>query len=70
MVPWKLPKKTYEPGNLQHQIEDEKDVIYQRFYHVFIEGELDSLVDLNRCRILKTGFDRDNYYVIIEKLQC
>jgi hypothetical protein len=48
--------------------EEEKDVVYQRFYHVFVEGELNQLVEAaGGVKITEHGYDRDNWYVIATK---
>jgi hypothetical protein len=42
--------------------------VYQRYYHLFIQGELDQLVEaLPQTRILESGYDKDNWYVIVTK---
>ncbi|KAI9595096.1 S-adenosyl-L-methionine-dependent methyltransferase [Syncephalis fuscata] len=42
--------------------------VYQRYYHLFVEGELDALVEsLPHTHIAQSGYDRDNWYLIITK---
>ena len=56
MVSW----KTTEEG---------KPVTYQRYYHLFCKGELDQLcLQTKQCMIEEAGYDRDNHYVILEKI--
>ena len=46
-----------------------QQVVYDRYYHLFKQGELDALcIDTKMCEIVKSGYDRDNYYVIIKKI--
>ncbi|RKO84204.1 S-adenosyl-L-methionine-dependent methyltransferase [Blyttiomyces helicus] len=46
----------------------EADVVYQRYYHMFVKGELDALVgQVPGAAIVQTGYDRDNWYVVAEK---
>ena len=53
MVPWQTNNETYK-----------------RYYHVFIKGELDELVNsLNMGTITKSGYDRDNWFIIVTKNQ-
>ena len=43
--------------------------IYKRYYHVFIEGELEKLIDkVQGVKIIKSYFDHANWAIIIEKL--
>jgi len=54
MVPWKVIK-TGE--------------VYERFYYLFENGELETLVEKSNTdvKIIENGYQRDNYYVIIQK---
>ena len=59
-VPWNLQKKY---GN-----QDESIKIYNRYYYLFEKNELEQLVRKtnNNIKIIESGFQKDNYYVIIE----
>ncbi|KAJ3282334.1 tRNA methyltransferase, has a role in tRNA modification [Borealophlyctis nickersoniae] len=47
---------------------DTGDVVYQRYYHLFVKGELDELFrDAGCVREMISGYDRDNWYVIATK---
>nr|CAG8492399.1 14414_t:CDS:2 [Entrophospora candida] len=61
-VPWVIPKdKNYE--------DRKQNVVFKRYYHLFKKGELDELViNTNLAKILKSGYDKDNWYVIAEKI--
>jgi len=40
-----------------------------RYYHLFKKGELDDLVDQIKIgKVVETGYDRDNWYVIAERI--
>ncbi|KAL7326107.1 tRNA methyltransferase, has a role in tRNA modification [Mucor circinelloides] len=58
-VPWKLtPKK----GQKEEEV---SDAVYNRYYHLFKQGELDDLFrQVEGVEIETTGYDRDNHYVI------
>ncbi|KAH6566580.1 hypothetical protein BASA50_004904 [Batrachochytrium salamandrivorans] len=72
-VPWKMPKNIY--GSVPERQEpapsgDESDVVYQRYYHMFVTKELDALVEeVSPGAVITSGYDRDNHYVIVEKPQ-
>ncbi|XP_065207939.1 alkylated DNA repair protein alkB homolog 8 [Planococcus citri] len=59
LVPWKLKQK-----------QDESEVpTFLRFYHVFSEGELESLCKrIPGNRVMKSYYDQGNWCVILEKL--
>jgi len=40
-----------------------------RYYHLFKKGELDDLVNqIEIGKVVETGYDRDNWYVIAERI--
>jgi hypothetical protein len=42
--------------------------IYKRYYHVFVEGELENLVqEVQGVTLVKSYFDHANWAVIIQK---
>ncbi|KAG0047603.1 tRNA methyltransferase, has a role in tRNA modification [Gryganskiella cystojenkinii] len=42
--------------------------VYNRYYHLFHKGELEDLVvKTNKASIIQTGYDRDNWWCILEK---
>jgi tRNA (uracil-5-)-methyltransferase TRM9 len=58
LIPWNLQKK-YNEGNCE---------ILDRYYHLFDQGELESLIShFNNVKIIENGYQKDNWYVIIEK---
>ncbi|KAI8914883.1 hypothetical protein PhCBS80983_g05132 [Powellomyces hirtus] len=75
-VPWKMPKNVYLPEGSaaanttpNTTVEEEGgDVVYQRYYHLFKEGELEEIVGRSEGAIIDmSGYDRDNWYVIVTK---
>ncbi|KAJ1881267.1 tRNA methyltransferase, has a role in tRNA modification [Coemansia sp. RSA 486] len=59
LVPWVVPGSRQENGS---------EMVYQRYYHLFKEGELSDLVDaVGGCAIEQVGYDRDNWYVVAVK---
>ena len=79
-VSWKMPKEKYglikgeeeQTKSEEKQAkttEEDRDETYHRYYHLFVKGELDSLVEQTKmAKILETGYDRDNWYVIAERI--
>ncbi|KAJ3216553.1 Alkylated DNA repair protein alkB 8 [Clydaea vesicula] len=83
-VTWKIPKEnqqlSIEDSKLQnHSFVSKKlkemdinnqtgEICYKRYYHLFKEGELESLCEGLDCKIFKNGYDKDNWWVILEKL--
>ncbi|CAG8748425.1 11495_t:CDS:2 [Gigaspora margarita] len=59
-VPWVIPA---DKNN-----QDKKEIIYNRYYHLFKKGELDELIESTGiAQIVKTDYDKDNWYVIARK---
>ncbi|KAJ3236430.1 Alkylated DNA repair protein alkB 8 [Chytriomyces hyalinus] len=54
------PKVVVKSGN--------ENIVYQRYYHVFVKGELDQVVEAaGGLEVDKSGYDRDNWYIIATK---
>ena len=59
LIPWKLQKK-YNKG---------ENETYNRYYHLFDEGELEDLLQhFDNIYIKKKGYKYNNWYVIISKM--
>ncbi|KAG0257748.1 tRNA methyltransferase, has a role in tRNA modification [Mortierella polycephala] len=62
---------TQTPG-VEEQIPEQKELaapVYNRYYHLFQKGELEDLVlKTNKASILQQGYDRDNWWCILEKI--
>ncbi|KAJ1654083.1 tRNA methyltransferase, has a role in tRNA modification [Dispira simplex] len=77
MVPWVVPANTTAGGSQPHftdtapSQEEEFEKVFHRYYHLFKEGELESLVErsnLSHCvEVSQRGYDRDNWYVVLTK---
>ena len=60
-----------QSGDSQHipqkvQAQPQEQVLH-RYYHLFYKGELEDLCTDLPCLITKSGYDRDNHYVILTK---
>ncbi|MED6131373.1 tRNA methyltransferase, has a role in tRNA modification [Stylosanthes scabra] len=77
-VPWHLPYHRAEISGASAQAlasglatrDDKKGaVVYNRYYHVFSEGELESLTTgINNVRVVDQFFDKSNWCIILEKI--
>lgn len=52
MVPWKT-------------VEDGKEVVYQRYYHLYKSGDLEADVHTVGGHVVRSGYDKDNWWAII-----
>ena len=85
LVPWSMPRK-YQHSEHRSSIDTEEDgaveasknQIYQRYYHVFVKGELEDLL-MNTIQMIQisdplaskmtvhieqSGYERDNWYIL------
>jgi len=77
-VPWHLPFHRAEIGGASAAAlekgfakKDEKKgtVVYNRYYHVFVEGELQRLVSgIKSAAIVDQFYDKSNWCIVVEKL--
>ncbi|KAJ1801932.1 tRNA methyltransferase, has a role in tRNA modification [Coemansia sp. RSA 2598] len=59
LVPWVVPGSRQKDG---------PERVYQRYYHLFREGELPALFQsVGGCAIEQVGYDRDNWYAVAIK---
>lgn len=64
LVPWKVNPKTASLKDSHVQ-----EATYHRFYHVFAQGELESLCrQVDRLSIVHSYYDQGNWCVIIQKI--
>ncbi|KAL2900576.1 hypothetical protein RDABS01_025658 [Bienertia sinuspersici] len=78
-VPWHLPYHRAEvsgasasavANGLARKDDKKGAVVYNRYYHVFSEGELESLVSkISNAVIVDRFFDKSNWCIILEKKQ-
>ena len=59
MVPWVMKQKT------DHATGESKT--FERYYHLYREGELESDISQAGGRVLESGFERDNWWAIAER---
>ncbi|KAK4947379.1 tRNA methyltransferase, has a role in tRNA modification [Elasticomyces elasticus] len=60
LVPWVLkPMHNTKP--------DSAPTTYHRYYHLYHEGELENDAETAGSRIVKSGYDRDNWWIIIAR---
>lgn len=79
MVPWKLNKRFLPENNSSKEEisnkkalpEDQDEIlIYERYCHVYKEGELEDLCSrVPGCRLVESGWDRGNWFVRLEKVR-
>ncbi|CAN6253266.1 unnamed protein product [Urochloa humidicola] len=77
-VPWHLPFHRAEIGGVSAAAlengfakKDEKKgtVVYNRYYHVFVEGELQRLVSgIENAAVVDQFYDKSNWCIVLEKL--
>lgn len=77
-VPWHLPYHRAEVSGasvcaLENGLAKKDDkkgaVVYNRYYHVFSEGELESLVsDMDNAVVVDRFYDKSNWCIILEKI--
>ena len=61
MVQWQLQKKYSQ----------EKNEVYERYYHMFHQGELEWLLStFENIQIVKSWYERENWFVHFMKLLC
>lgn len=71
-VSWKLPVARYGGAKKANTAEEkpeppkenEENVVYNRYYHLFKKGELDELVLECGGEILQSDYEKDNHFVI------
>lgn len=75
-VPWHLQQKWENEVKVESMgpniIKDEKSncIVYQRYYHVFIKGELEKLLQqVEGIEIEKSYFDHANWCCIVKKIK-
>ncbi|PWA00006.1 hypothetical protein BB558_003966 [Smittium angustum] len=59
--------KVQETVDVKPVVENTNQKVYYRYYHLFKEGELDDVIKKSgRANILESGYDRDNWYAVIQ----
>ncbi|KAI5289725.1 tRNA methyltransferase, has a role in tRNA modification [Ascosphaera aggregata] len=61
MVPW-VKKEKQADGTMQEKV-------YERYYHLYREGELQSDTIEAGGRVVESGYEKDNWWAIVERVQ-
>ncbi len=67
MVPWKTKELQITEGSAKTKVTEGEETVYQRYYHLFKKGDLESDVVQAGGKAIKAGYDRDNWWVIATK---
>ncbi len=59
LVPWVLKP--------EHSTRPDSTTTYHRYYHLYHEGELEEDAKTAGARIVQSGFDRDNWWIIMAR---
>lgn len=63
----KLPE-VGDSGPCQHVTEEHGDLVFQRYCHVYKEGELEGICSsIPGCKLIESGWDKGNWFVRLEK---
>ena len=58
-----------EPLGHGEKVAEKNSVVYQRFYHMFVKGETESLMELaGGNNVVEIYYDKENWCVIAEKV--
>jgi hypothetical protein len=68
-VPWHLHPNFQKKGKKQpEEQKPTEEVVYQRYYHLFKKGELDSLIEsIPQAKVIESVWDHENWYVLTQK---
>ncbi|KAK6363331.1 tRNA methyltransferase, has a role in tRNA modification [Orbilia blumenaviensis] len=78
LVPWVLTKQFKEPskkgdssesssGKVENAPESEESKPFLRYYHLYKKGELEENVESAGGKVLKSGYEKDNWWAIVER---
>ena len=73
LVPWVMKgtgtgkKKKREKGEDRDKKEEDQEKTFQRYYHLSEEGELERLVQKAGGVVVRSGYERDNWWVIARR---
>lgn len=69
LVPWQLKATSATRNETESSEKTDKDNLFHRFYHVFRQGELESMCKrIKNCHVTKSYYDQGNWCVVLEKL--
>jgi tRNA (uracil-5-)-methyltransferase TRM9 len=61
MVPWVMKEKS-------HGGQAEESKTFNRFYHLYRSGELESDITKANGRVITSGYEKDNWWAIVTKI--
>jgi tRNA (uracil-5-)-methyltransferase TRM9 len=61
MVPWVMKEKS-------HGDQAEESKTFNRFYHLYRSGELESDITKANGRVITSGYEKDNWWAIVTKI--
>lgn len=68
MVPWVLQQKNKKHlSSGSSLVEDSKDNIKHRYYHLYKQGELESDVNEAGGVVVTSGYEKDNWWAVISR---
>lgn len=71
LVPWHLQTHFAMEGSEddEGELDGEGRRVFRRYCHMYREGELEAICrSIEGCRLLESGWDRSNWFVVLEKL--
>ncbi|KAJ3443657.1 tRNA methyltransferase 9b-related [Anaeramoeba flamelloides] len=69
LIPWRAQKRFLQNKNIEKK-EKNEIVVYERYYHLFVKGELRKLFEsIENIEILSEEFDHNNWVIIFKKLE-
>jgi hypothetical protein len=64
------PRPSTDSGACKHVTEDSGELVFQRYCHVYKEGELEELCSsIPGCVVTESGWDKGNWFVQLQKVQ-
>ena len=60
----RAPVKGSDVAQLQANTEASKELVYQRYYHLYRQGELEADVGAAGGRVVESGYERDNWWAV------
>ncbi|KAK9381979.1 S-adenosyl-L-methionine-dependent methyltransferase [Kockiozyma suomiensis] len=63
MVPW-VTKKNKKKNEQFDEVDELRETVVERYYHLYRRGELEEDIESAGGLVLKTGYERDNWWAI------
>ncbi|KAJ3452377.1 tRNA methyltransferase 9b-related [Anaeramoeba flamelloides] len=69
LIPWKAQKRFLKDQNVEKK-EKNEIIVYERYYHLFVKGELRILFEsVENVEIVSEEFNHNNWVIIFKKLE-